>query len=89
MLRLRASLALSRPQKTYFLRANSFTVAFLLFAFEVKRHQCPELFLPSHPILSSGKVWGLCIVAHATAAPPTLCFPGGLKEVPRGVLISQ
>lgn len=32
---------------------------FLLFAFEVKRHRCPELFLPSSPLLFSGKVRGL------------------------------
>lgn len=62
-----------------------FTVAFLFFAFEVKRHQSPEHFLPSSPILpSSLGSGGPCSVAQVTAAPPPLCCPGGLKAAPRG-----
>lgn len=60
-----------------------FTVAFLFFAFEVKRHQSSEHFLPSSPILpSSLGSGGPCSVAQVTAAPPPLCCPGGLKGPP-------
>lgn len=44
----------------------------------------PQLFLLLDSSSSPG-VWGLCVLARATAAPPPACFLGGLKGPPRRI----